>query len=141
MLTITAQHAIRALVELARLDASQTMLGKELARRASIPANYLSKILWTLRSTGIIVATRGTGGGYRLGRPPDAICLIDVVELFDKVRTANGCLLSGAHHCSDDTACAAHASWSDVKKAYTQFLNTTTLATLVSRAQALERSR
>lgn len=134
MLTTTAQHAIRALVELARLDAGGTMLGKDLAQKANVPANYLSKILWTLGSAGIIDATRGTGGGYRLGRPADSVRLIDVVELFDKARTANGCLLDGAHRCDDTSPCAAHAAWSQVKAAYTAFLDSTTVATLVARA-------
>jgi Rrf2 family protein len=137
MLTITTQHALRALVELARLEPGQTMLGKDLAREASIPANYLSKILWTLGSTGMIEATRGTHGGYRLGRSPQAIRLIEIVELFDKARTANACLLDGGHPCGDATPCAAHSSWREVKAAYTDFLNNTTLATLVARAEAV----
>lgn len=44
MLSVTARHALRALVSLAAEPDDKPMLGKELAERASIPANYLSKI-------------------------------------------------------------------------------------------------
>ena len=58
------------------------MLGRELADRAEVPPNYLSKILWALGNAGIIDATRGNGGGYRLKRTPSEIRLFEVVELF-----------------------------------------------------------
>src|SRR5215471_1965372 len=72
MLTTTSEHALRALTYLARLPEGSSILGRELAKEASIPANYLSKILWTLGNAGIIDATRGSGGGYRLRRGPGA---------------------------------------------------------------------
>lgn len=137
MLTLTAQHAIRALVELAMLHAGETMLGKDLARRANVPANYLSKILWTLGSTGIIEATRGTNGGYRLGRPAESIRLIDVVQPFEKSLPGVSCLLDGTHPCDERAPCAAHQVWSHVRETYKAFLDSTTLAALVKRAEVV----
>lgn len=131
MLTVTAQHAIRALVELARLDAGETMFGKDLARRANVPPNYLSKILWTLGSTGVIEATRGTNGGYRLGRPAESIRLVDVVQPFEKSAQGNACLMDGTHPCDESAPCAAHEAWSRVRETYRAFLDSTTLAALV----------
>lgn len=136
MLTVTAQHAIRALVELARLDAGETMFGKDLARKANVPPNYLSKILWTLGSTGIIEATRGTSGGYRLARPAESIRLVDIVQPFEKSH-GNGCLMDGTHPCDETAPCAAHEAWSRVKETYREFLDSTTLAALVKRAEVV----
>lgn len=133
MISVTAQHALRALVELAAADPDESIGGRDLARAASIPPNYLAKILRTLGTAGIIVAARGTGGGYRLNRQPRAIRLADVVRLFDPARSASDCLMDGAHPCSDATACAAHHKWRHVKDAYVRFLETTTLATLAAR--------
>jgi hypothetical protein len=48
MIAITAQYAIRALTELAALPPGVSAPGRDLARLAGIPQNYLSKILRTL---------------------------------------------------------------------------------------------
>lgn len=130
MLSITAKHALRALVSLAAESDDKPMLGKDLAERADIPANYLSKILLTLGNAGFITATRGMGGGYRLLKSPSEIYLVDIVDLFDKSRMADGCLLDGGRRCTDQTACSAHAAWREVKAVYTRFLEDTTLAAL-----------
>ena len=105
------------------------MLGRELATQASIPANYLSKILWTLGNAGIIDATRGNGGGYRLKRTPGEIRLFEVVELFDRDRVRLACLLGGEKDCGDcANPCTAHEAWRGVRAAYLDFLHTKTLA-------------
>lgn len=104
------------------------MLGRELAEQADIPANYLSKILWTLGNAGIIDATRGSGGGYRLKRNAAEVRLFEVVELFDRDRTGVACLLGGGKECDPDNPCTAHDAWRGVRTAYLDFLNTTTLA-------------
>lgn len=132
MLSTTAKHALRALVRLARLPEGRIMPGRDLAQTAQIPANYLSKILCTLGSAGIIDATRGTGGGYRLQRRPENIPLAEVVELFDRPRLAHRCLLDSDRPCSDEMACGAHKPWSAVKEVYLEFLHTTTLASLAA---------
>lgn len=134
MISATARYALRALVNLAGMPEGKSLLGRDLSQVAGIPPNYLSKILWTLGGAGFIGATRGTHGGYRLQRSPQEIHLIDIVELFDRSRTGNGCLLDPEHPCSDATGCAAHDAWKHVKAMYTEFLQTTTLAMLVANA-------
>jgi Rrf2 family protein len=132
MLSATTRYALRALVNLAAESEGKPLLGRDLSQAAGIPPNYLSKILWTLGGAGFIGATRGTNGGYRLQRAPEDIRLIEIVELFDRSRTANGCLLDPDHECSDATRCAAHDAWKHVKSLYKNFLEETTLASLVA---------
>ncbi len=136
MLTATTEHALRALVHMASLPKGESILGRDLAERASIPANYLSKLLLTLRNAGYVETTRGFGGGYRLSKSPSQINLIDVVELFEGVRSRPGCLLGEKHDCSDATPCSAHAMWKEVKQAYLSFLESNTIAD-ISRSNAL----
>jgi Rrf2 family protein len=127
MLTTTSEHALRALTHLARLPEGSSMLGRELAEQASIPANYLAKILWTLGNAGIIDATRGNGGGYRLKRNAAEIHLFEVVELFERDRDrASGA--SAAKDCDLQDPCAAHEAWRGVRSAYLDFLHSKTIA-------------
>lgn len=128
MLSTTTEHALRALVYLAREADRPSALGRDIAAQAHIPANYLSKILWTLRNAGLLETARGLGGGYRLARPAEDIRLIEVLRLFERPRSGGGCLLGGHHECSDSDPCSAHAAWKKVKETYTDFLHSTTLA-------------
>lgn len=128
MFSATSEYALRALSCLARAPEGQALLGRELSLLAAVPANYLAKILHDLKRSGIVDATRGSGGGYRLARPATAIHLIEVVETFEGSRESAACLLGGGRVCSDLDPCPAHAKFHQVRKAFLDFLENTTLA-------------
>ena len=130
MLSITSQYALRALSHLAR-QSGEAVLGRDLAQSVEIPANYLSKVLLTLRNAGLVDTARGLGGGYRLSRSANDIHLIDVVELFEEVsRTKPTCFLGRTRPCSDSTPCTAHSTWKGLQETYLGFLTSTTLSSI-----------
>ena len=133
MLSITAEHALRALSEMASLDDGESILGRDLAQVAGIPANYLSKLLLVLGNAGIIDATRGSGGGYRLRRKATDLRLREVVDLFDHQKPERRCLLGGTKDCSEGDECDAHEEWHRVRASYVEFLGKTTLAQITHR--------
>jgi Rrf2 family protein len=124
----TATHALRALSHLAASEQEAATLGRDLAADIAVPAHYLAKVLATLARAGLLVASRGVRGGYRLARRPEEIALVEIVEPFEGKRVRPGCLLQPDHPCRDDVACSAHGAWSEVKTTYLRFLETTTLA-------------
>jgi len=130
MISATVQYALRALIVFARLPAGETLLGRELAERTGIAKDYLAKILGTLRNAGIVSASPGIGGGYRLAKAPEAIGLIEVVRLLDGEQSLPQCLLDRERPCSNDDPCTAHALWADVRERYLAFLETTTVAAI-----------
>ena len=128
MLSTTAEYALRAMFALAQEGPDKATLGRDLAIRSGVPANYLSKILLELKKAGLVQAVRGTGGGYRLGRDAARIRLMDVVEEIDRDAARPGCFLAGSNSCSDLEPCPAHDRWAAVKDTYVSFLETTTIA-------------
>lgn len=132
----SATHALRAAVRLAgragRPEGEAT-LGKDLAGELGVPAHYLSKVLATLARAGVLTATRGARGGYRLARAPGEITLREIVEPFEGRRLRPGCLLDPEAPCRERGACAAHAAWSGVKETLLRFVERTTLAELLGR--------
>jgi Rrf2 family protein len=56
---------------------------KEFARKESMSEKYLGQIIITLKSAGLLNATRGARGGYTLTRDPSQISLADVVEALE----------------------------------------------------------
>lgn len=129
MLSVTSQHALRALTLLARQPYGSAALGRELSESAGVPSNYLSKIMLTLRNAGLVDATRGAGGGYRLARNASELKLAEVVELFEGSTFRSECIL-GEGICSDAHGCSAHPLWGSVRTSYLKFLEDTSIADL-----------
>jgi Rrf2 family protein len=121
-------HALRAMAWLASNADGEAMLGRDLARKLKIPPDYLSKVLATLARSGVLTASRGAKGGYRLARAAERIKLVDVVTPFEGKRVKAGCLLRPDKPCRASAACSAHTSWSDVNETYREFLEGTTVA-------------
>jgi Rrf2 family protein len=121
-------HALRAMAWLAAHAGEDAVLGRDLARRLKIPPDYLSKVLAQLARSGVLTASRGAKGGYRLARAPERIRLVDVVIPFEGKRVRSACLLRPDRPCRDSGACSAHTSWGGVNEAYRKFLETTTVA-------------
>ena len=128
ILSASATHALRAVAWLATHERGEATLGRDLARTVGVPAPYLAKVLGTLARTGVLTASRGVRGGYRLARPAGEIRLMEVVEPFEGKRARPGCLMRPGEPCREDAACPAHRAWSQVKETYLGFLESTTLA-------------
>ncbi|MFA6954955.1 MAG: Rrf2 family transcriptional regulator [Thermoanaerobaculia bacterium] len=127
MVTITAEYAMRAMIALAQVGGETSVLGRDLAVRSGVPANYLAKILLVLNRAGLVTASRGAGGGYYLNRRADEIRLVEIVDVFDSNGAHPRCLLDVTKECADSTPCTAHEQWRSVRLTYVAFLNETSL--------------
>lgn len=133
MLSVTSQYALRALSHLAR-QCDEAVLGHDLAQAVEIPANYLSKVLLTLRNAGLVDTSRGRGGGYRLRKAASEIRLIEVVELFEEIsRTQPRCFLGHTRLCSETIPCTAHSRWQGLQATYLGFLISTPLSAIAGK--------
>lgn len=128
ILSQTAVYALKAVLHLAEADEHPVRVD-DVAKALDVPRNYLSKILHALARSGILDSTRGPGGGFELARSAGEIRLAEVIDPFDEVSSASGCLL-GRAECSDYDPCAAHAGWKDVSRALTAFFNESTVGDL-----------
>jgi Rrf2 family protein len=78
-----ADYAVRAAAELAAAPSGVLVKGEELARAQGIPLEFLENILRELRVAGLIVAQRGTDGGYALVRPAGEITVAAVLDAVE----------------------------------------------------------
>lgn len=129
------------MVCLAARPDGRAVLGRELAESAEIPANYLAKILVTLRNAGLVATVRGTGGGYLLKRPAAGVRLSEIVELFEGAHVGCGCLLNRSRECNGKDACSAHGVWQEVRNVYRQFLHRTSLADISNRGSQVSQKK
>lgn len=80
-ITARADYAVRALAELTSRARSATRA--ELAEAQDIPSKFLEAILSDLKKAGIVVALRGSSGGYVLARPASEVTIADAVRAVD----------------------------------------------------------
>lgn len=76
---------------LGALPPTTTISGARLAEFHGVPAPYLVKQLQKLSQSGIVEATTGRTGGYRLARRPHEITLLDVVVALEGDEPAFRC--------------------------------------------------
>lgn len=84
-LTKKTEYALLALRSLAGEAAgveATLVTAKAIATRYRIPEMLLAKVLQRLKKNGLVVAAKGSGGGYRLARPLREIPLVSVLSLF-----------------------------------------------------------
>ena len=128
MISQTAEHALRAVLYLARQAGPTPAV--EIAAALGAPSNYLSKTLHRLAKAGVVTGTRGPTGGFRLTVPPDELPLSRVIEAFDEPRGSGTCLLGG-RRCNPHEPCAAHRHWTAIKDEARGALQRTMVADLL----------
>lgn len=73
MVSTKGRYALRVMIELAvRRDEGVVCL-KEIAEHQQISEKYLEAIVKSLVSAGLVIGTRGKGGGYRLAQTPGPV--------------------------------------------------------------------
>lgn len=124
-------YGLRALTELAKAYGERTISLSEIAAVEHLPLPYLEQLVAPLKRAGLIEATRGVHGGYRLARPPVAISVGEVVRVLEgsdataPVECISSAYVEGA--CAREPACLSRPLWARVRAAVDAVLDTTTL--------------
>jgi Rrf2 family protein len=106
-LTKRGDYAVRAMLTLARTPRDRLLSVRRIAEEMSIPVRFLPQVMGDLAAAGLVEATTGRAGGYRLARPAAAITLLDVVEAVEGDSRRRTCVLRGGP-CGLDGHCDVH---------------------------------
>lgn len=126
----SSELAIRAAVFLARQAPGKLSPVHEIAAEIGVSEAYLAKITQRLVSAGLVRSFRGPGKGLELGRAPEKITLLLLVNAIQGSLHSNDCFF-GLHSCSADQPCALHSEWIPLRDSISELLKKTTLADLV----------
>jgi FeS assembly SUF system regulator len=107
-----------------------------LAQETGVPLPTAQKLVSRLSAAGLIESTRGTGGGFRLSRPPSAISLADVIEAVEGPIALTTCVDNDRHDCALDGTCLVRPHWSIVNRAVRDALASVTLTQLATKPLA-----
>jgi Rrf2 family protein len=130
------EYGIRVLVTLARLGDDDACLSlTEIAKREKLPHAYLEQLVGDLRRAGIVSATRGQSGGYRLARPAAEIPMTDAVRALEGPLLEMPC--AGAEdleHCDRPQPCSVHEVFQRVYESLSLSVGATNLGEVAATA-------
>lgn len=127
LLSQGSQYAISAIIALSKQPKGRTISAADLAKPLNCPAAYLSQILSKLKPAGIIKSQRGLKGGVYLGRAPEDISLLEVIDAIDGTDFFENCFL-GIKGCGYIEPCPFHEFWTLERTKIQNWLNGTTFA-------------
>ncbi|MBH1933264.1 Rrf2 family transcriptional regulator [Streptomyces sp. AV19] len=90
-LPVSTEWLLHCATTLAQLDPGATASAAQLAQYYGLPAPYLAKQLQSLVKAGLLSATTGPRGGFRLARSASDITLLEIVEAVDGASSPYEC--------------------------------------------------
>jgi Rrf2 family iron-sulfur cluster assembly transcriptional regulator len=149
-LSARARYAVMAMADLACRGPGGPVTLAQIAASQQLSQCYLEQLFGGLRRAGLVISTRGPGGGYRLARPANSVAIADIIGAIDEPICAPGCEaieIDGLRReDSKQVACAIHDLWSELANQINLFFAGITLADVVEgqvlgRAMAPSRAR
>ena len=122
-------YGLRAVIYLSGQDPEKCCSITEIAKQQGVPRKFLEKIIQDLIRTGLIKSRRGSCGGYRLARPPDAISFYDVIEAIEGPIAVNACLDQHLG-CDQLSRCTMVGVWNEVQRKVIEVFTSTKIADL-----------
>jgi len=139
-ITTSVEYGIHGLLWL--VDNDKALSSREIAELQGISPSFVAKIFPKLEKAGIVAASEGVRGGYRLARPAQAITFLEIVDaiegekpLFDCQEVRGRCALfaDGVPGWASAGTCAVHAVMLQAEKAMRDALAAQTLGEVAAR--------
>ena len=128
-----ADYGIRAMIDVATRSPDERIIIAEIAERQRIPPVFLAKIIPQLAKAGLLRTTRGVKGRVELGRSPEQINLLEIIEAVEGPPALNRCTLC-ADACDLTATCPIYPVWVKAQRDLNNTLASTRLADMVQRA-------
>lgn len=123
-------YALRLMVSLARHGRDASVSTRSLAQEQDVPYQLACKLMQQLHAGKLVESYMGARGGFRLGREPGRVSLLDVVEVIQGRLSLNRCLLSKTC-CPRTATCPVRAKMGELQNQMEEYLGKVTLADLI----------
>ena len=129
-LTTRGRYAVTAMFDLAIHSQVYPVSLGEISDRQGISLSYLEQLFAKLRKGGLVVSTRGPGGGYTLAKRMADVSIAEIIGAVNESVDATNC--GGRENCKGDAPCLTHNLWAGLTTQINQFLEGVTLADLLA---------
>jgi FeS assembly SUF system regulator len=121
-------YAVVVLMRLGEAEPQAVQTAPGIAKSTGVPEPTVAKVLKALAQSGLVAATRGARGGYRLTRPFGAIPIADIIAAIDGPIALTACVDGSLGSCEVACQCAVRGRWNLVNDAIREALGAITLA-------------
>jgi Rrf2 family iron-sulfur cluster assembly transcriptional regulator len=128
-ITRSGEYGLRGLLFLARRPSEGFVLVSEISKYQRIPETFLAKIFQRLSKAGLLRSSRGSKGGFSLGKPAGSITMREVIEAIDGPIALNRCLRREGE-CDEEELCPIYPVWSKAQQQLLEILDSTTVEDL-----------
>lgn len=125
------EYAVRAMVHFAKLGAGTYVQSRDLAKQERLPTKFLESVLLGLKKYGYLESKVGSGGGYRLTKPPGSVNVGELIGRLEGRDVGTESLASDA--VAGETA--LHLIQERLRQAHADVLDQLTLEQLVDEVQ------
>ena len=130
-LSPAAELAVRGILILTEHYGEGPVTLDAICAKRKLPKQYLTKIFAQLARVGLVTPVRGKRGGYLLGKPPDDINLLQVIEAVEGPIVLNICQHSPTQ-CHEEF-CKIRPVWTELQQAVKEKLSGLKLSQCVGR--------
>lgn len=128
-------YAIEAMVDLAIYSKDNVESIKNIAERRSLSEKYLEQIIGALRKAGLIMSTRGAGGGYQLAMSEENITVQQILEAVENNLRPIECLYKESDCGIECDKCATRVFWNNLWGKIETVTSNVTLAKIVEESK------
>ena len=128
------RYAIRILLDIALHQGDGFVAMKDVARRQQISKKYGDQLGMQLSQAGLLLATRGRQGGYRLIPKARDVTALQVLKTMEGPLAPVQCLEAGPDFCQRSGFCLTLPLWQGLDKAMVDYLGGVTLQSLLDQA-------
>lgn len=135
------EYGLRCLLQIGKSELPNGLTIPEISRLENLSQAHVGKLLRVLRLGGLIEATRGQSGGYKLARPSSEIYINQVLDvlggkLFDTSFCSDH---AGAESiCTNSIDCSIRSLWKTIQSTVDNVLGKITLKDLIGNEREFE---
>jgi Rrf2 family protein len=126
------RYALRMLFDLGQNQSEGYIALKDIAARQGISKKYLEQIVPSLNKAGILQASRGFQGGYRLSKSPAEYTVGDILRIMEGSLAPVACLEHNPIECPRSADCATLPVWQGLGKVINEYLDGVTLQDILN---------
>lgn len=127
-------YALHSMVHLAMESNKEAVPVEDLAKLQQLSPTYLSKILTKLSKAGLITATPGVKGGYRLVRSPEECTFLEIIQAVEGQESLLNCTMS--HPSTEHPECLIEQAVADAEEKMHEALSQKTIASILTQMHA-----